>query len=90
MAGNDNSWSSFMQSRTVRLALNTVCTLVCVSHAADGVRELMSGGSPMLIEQIGQTAYYALTIGRIVVLSFVAFAFARLTYKVAVEEDKDK
>lgn len=78
-----------MQSRTVRLILNTLCTLVCVSHAADGVRELMSGGSQILIEQIGSTAYYALTIGRIVVLAWVAFVFARMAYKAATEEDTD-
>lgn len=87
MANNGNDWNSFMQSRQARLILNGFCTLICAWYAVDAVREMISGGSPMLIEQVGSTAYYALTVGRALVCVWVSIVFGRMTYKVLTEKD---
>jgi hypothetical protein len=90
MAGGGNDWNSFMQSRLARIVLNGVCAVMTASYAIDAVRELLSGGSPMMIEQIGTTGYYALTIARLLVCAWVSVVFTRATLKVMREQDDER
>lgn len=77
-----NDWNSFMQRKSVQVALYGICTIFCLAYAVDGIRELISpDSSAALIESIGTTAFYALTITRSVILLITTVAFARITYK---------
>ncbi len=89
MAGNDNGWNSFMQSKQARIILNGFCAVMCAVYAVDAARELLGGGNALLIEQVGQTAYVALTAIRGLVCAWVAFVFGRMTYKTFMESDED-
>ncbi|MBQ9005270.1 MAG: hypothetical protein IJ092_02730 [Atopobiaceae bacterium] len=90
MAANNNGWNSFMQSKQARIILNGFCAAICAVYTFDAVRELLSGGNAMLIEQIGQGPYTALTVVRGLVCAWVAFVFGRMTYKTFMEKDDDR
>ena len=88
MSNSGNDWNSFMQSRPARLVLNALCTVICAYYVVDGVREMMSPErSAVLIEQLGPTAYYALTVVRILVCIWVSVVFGRMTWKTFNEQD---
>ena len=90
MAANDNGWNSFMQSKQTRMILNGFVSVMCVVYAVDAARELLSGGNAMLIEQVGQTVYVAMTAIRGLVCAWVAFVFARMAFKTFMEKDEDE
>lgn len=90
MATGNNGWNSFMQSRQARLILNGFCAIICAVYAADAAREILSGGNAMLIEQVGQVAYVALTAIRGLVCAWVSVVFGRMTYKTFMEKDENE
>lgn len=79
-----------MQSRQARLILNGFCAVMCAVYAVDTVRELLSGGNPALVEQVGQTTYLILTAVRGLVCVWVSFVFGRMAYKTLMEKDADE
>lgn len=82
--GNNGGWNSFIQSREVQIALYGVVVVFCVYYAIDAVIELMDPArSAMLIEAMGQTTYYIVTIARAVVCLGTGVAFARMTLRIA-------
>lgn len=86
-----NDWNSFMQNRLVRFVLHGMCAVICAFYAVDAVREMMSPErSAILMEQIGSTAYYALTIARVLVCIWVAVVFGRTAWKALNEKDAEE
>ena len=83
-----DDWNSFIQSKSVQVAMYSICVLLCVYYAIDSIREMMSPEqSAALIENIGEMSYYALAIVRCVVLAITAAAFARIVYKTIRRND---
>ena len=84
-----NDWNNFMQSKPIRIILYTVCVVFSGFYAIDAAMELVSPHeqSLMLIEQIGQTGFMAMTVARLLVCAWAAFSFARLTYKIFKGEE---
>lgn len=80
----DNDWNRFIQSKPVQLALNGFCAVICGYYAVGAVMDLVSPGEQalMLMEALGTTGYYALTVARMLVCLWVAIVFARMTVKV--------
>ena len=90
MANNGNGWNSFMQTKEAQMVLYSICVLFCVFYAVDGVMEMMSPErSALMMSNIGQPGYYALTITRVVVLLITGFAFGRVVYKIYKGKDKE-
>lgn len=88
MANNGNSWNSFMQSKQAQVVLYSICVFFCILYAVDGVLEMMSPErSASMIEAIGETGYYAMTIVRCVVLLITGVAFGRIVLKTMARED---
>ena len=88
MAGWGDDWNEIMQSKPARLVLNGICVVITASYAIGGVMELASEPSDttlLLIERLGTTGYYALTIARIVVCLWVSVAFARMIVRTIKE-----
>ena len=84
-SGND--WNSFMQSKSVMLAMHGMCVFLCVYYAIDGVLELMSPErSANMISMMGETGYYAMTIIRCIVLLITAGCFGRMMLKTLKEK----
>ena len=84
-----SDWNNFMQSRPVRIVLYTVCTCCCVFYAAGAVSDLLHPeNSTMLIETMGSTGFYVMTVVRLVVMAWVAFAFGRLVAKAIRGDDE--
>lgn len=82
VAGNNNGWNSFMQSKQTQVALYSICVAFCLYYAIDGVLELMSPErSANMINIMGAPGYYAMTIIRAIVLIATAIAFGRIAYK---------
>ncbi len=77
-----NDWNSLMQSREAQVVLYGIVVVFCAYHAIDAVRELMSPErSAALVEAMGQTAYYVVTILRAVVCVGTGAAFARMALR---------
>ena len=85
-----NDWNSFMQQKTTRVLLNALVACITAFYAIDAARELMTPSETglIMIEQIGQPAYLALTVARLAVCVWVSVTFARLVIKTLQEEDK--
>ena len=85
-----DDWNKFMQSGPVRTALYAVCAVFSGFYAASAVMDIVSPNesSLMLIEQIGQTGYIAMSVVRALVCAWAAIAFARLAVKVFTDKDK--
>lgn len=79
-----DDWNRFMQSKPVRLAMNGLCAGICAYYAIGAVFDLVRPGEQalMLIEAMGTTGFYALTIVRMLVCLWVTVVFARMTIKV--------
>lgn len=78
-----DGWNSFMQSREAQLAMYGVVVVFCVYYAVDAVRELMSPErSAALMEAMGATAYYVVTVLRAVVCLGTGVAFARMAARI--------
>ncbi|MDO5118473.1 MAG: hypothetical protein Q4G41_08080 [Coriobacteriales bacterium] len=91
MANRGNDWNSFMQSRYAQLVLNGFCTIITAFYAVDAVREMLSPErSAVLMQQVGPTMYYVLTVARTLVCVWVSFIFGRMTYKVYLKKDDDE
>lgn len=88
MAQNDD-WNSFIQSRPMRILLNAICAVCCGFYAVGGVRDLISpsDSSQVLLEQMGTTGFYAMTVIRTLVCVWVAVVFARMAYKAFKDVD---
>lgn len=84
-----DDWNSFMQSKPVRLALNAICAAACGFYAIGALIDLIRPGdqAQMLMETMGSTAFYALTVVRGLVCLWVAVVFVRMIIKVLKEED---
>lgn len=81
MLGNGDNWNEIMQSKVARLVLNGICVVVTGYYAIGGMVELAtppSESTQMLVDQLGTTAYFALTIARIIVCLWVCIAFLRM------------
>ncbi len=90
MANGGGGWNSFMQSREAQLVLYSICVFFCLYYAVDGIMEMMSPErSALMIANIGQGGYMALTITRTVVLAITAVAFGRIVYKIYKHGKKD-
>ena len=82
-SGGNNGWNSFMQSRETQLFLYGVVVVFCVYYAVDAVRELMTPErSAVLMEAMGSTAYYIVTVLRAVVCLGTGVAFARMALRI--------
>lgn len=89
MANAGNDWNSFMQSRQARLVLYGISVACCLFYAVDGVRELVASEPPaQLVEAMGETGYYVMTVVRTVVLLVTGVAFGRMAYKTYDEKDE--
>ncbi len=85
---HNNGWNSFMQSREVQLVLYGVVVAFCLYYAVDAVRELMDPErSAALVEAMGQTTYYVVTVLRALVCLGTGVAFARILLKIARGND---
>ena len=90
MSNWGNDWNDFMQSKQARLVLNSFCTIICAFYAVDAVREMLSPErSAMMIEQIGATMYYVITVARALVCIWVSVMFGRMALKTLKEKDED-
>lgn len=85
----NDDWYRFMQSKPVRVALNTMCAVITGSYAVGAVMDLVSPGdqAQMLMESLGTTGFYAITVARMLVCLWVAIVFARMTLKVFQDKD---
>ena len=83
MAGGNN----FMQDREAQIVLYGITAAITAWYAVDAVRELVSGGSAMLIEQVGQTAYLVLTVARLLVCVWASVSFGRMAWKTFQKKD---
>lgn len=82
-SGGNNGWSEFMQSREVQLFMYGAVVVFCVYYAVDAVRELMTPErSAVLMEAMGSTAYYVVTILRAIVCLGTGVAFARIALRI--------
>ena len=82
-----NDWNSFMQSREAQVILYGIVVFFCAYHAIDAVRELMSPErSAALVEAMGQTAYYVVTVLRAVVCVGTGAAFGRMALRAYQEK----
>lgn len=89
MAQIGDDWNSFMQTKTVRMAMYAIPVFFCVYYAIDSVLEMMSPErSANMINMMGAPGYYAMTIIRCVVLAATGIAFGRMAYKTMSEEDE--
>ncbi len=83
----NKDWYDFLQSRPVRMLLYGICAGACVIYAVGAVRELLHPETQaMLIDAIGLTSFYALTVVRLVVMVWVAFVFGRMVWKAFKDE----
>ena len=85
-----NDWNSFMQDKRIRAVMYGAAAAFCVFHAGRALYGLVTGpdeASRMLIEQIGQTGYVALTVAQVAVCAWAAIAFVRYIVKMMNEED---
>lgn len=90
MSNWGNDWSEFMQSKQARLVLHSFCAIICAFYAIDAVREMLSPErSAMMIEQVGATMYYVLTVCRTLVCVWVSVMFGRMTLKTLKEKDEN-
>lgn len=88
MAGNGNDWNSFMQQKSVQMLMYGICVLFCLYYAVDGIMEMMSPErSALMMQSLGATGYYALTIVRTIVLVCTAGAFARMVLRMRSEDE---
>lgn len=79
-----------MQSKQTRMAMYGICVFFCLFYAVDGVMEMMSPErSALMMANIGETGYYALTIIRTVVLIITGIAFGRIVLKTYKEDDDE-
>lgn len=86
---SNNGWDSFMQRKQTRMALYGICVFFCLYYAVDGIMEMMSPErSALMMTNIGETGYYALTIARIVVLLITGVAFGRIVLKTYKEPEE--
>lgn len=87
MSKMGDDWNSFMQGKQVQMVMYSICVAFCLFYAVDGVMEMMSPErSALMMQNIGETGYYALTITRTVVLLITAFAFGRIVLKTYRED----
>ena len=82
-----DDWNSFMQSKPVRIFLYGLCTVCCAFYAFGAVMDLVSPGDSavMLAQAMGQTGFTVMTVVRLLVCLWAAFAFGRLTFKIFQE-----
>ena len=84
-----NDWNEFMQSKQVRVVLYGVCTCFCAFHAVGAINDLrFPEGSAQLIEAMGSTGFYAMTVVRLLVMLWATIAFARMAIKALREGDQ--
>lgn len=85
----DNDWNDFVQSKPVRLIMNAICAIACGFYGISAVVDLVRPNEQafLLMETTGTTAFYALTVARMVVCLWVAVVFVRAIIKVLQEED---
>lgn len=89
MAQQGNDWNSLMQSREVRMVLYGVSAAFCGYHSVSAVFDLLHPeASALLVEQVGQTAFYAMTAVRLIALAWAGIAFARMAVKTFQEKDE--
>lgn len=93
MANGGNDWNSIMQSREARLVLYGISVGFCLFYAVDGILELMSpepsAQAAQLIEAMGETGYYVMTVARTVVLLITGVAFGRMVRKTYGRKDEE-
>ncbi len=84
-----NDWNEFMQSKTVRTVLYAICTLFCAYYAVMAVFDIVSPSeaSLTLIESMGTTGYYIMTVIRMLVCAWASVSFARAAYKAFGERE---
>jgi len=88
MANKSGNW--FSDNWEAQLLMYGICTAFSAFYVVDAVRELLSPqNSAAIIESIGTTGFYALTIIRLVVCAWAAIAFARMAWKVFQERDSN-
>lgn len=85
-----NDWNEFMQSKSVRTVMYAVCAVFSGFYAVSAVMDIISPSDSalILIEQMGQTGYVAMTVARALVCGWAAFAFARIAVKTFTDKDK--
>ena len=89
MANLGNDWNSFMQTKQARMTLYGISVFFCLYYAVDALMELMSPErSATMMQMVGPTGYYAMTIARFVVLLVTGIAFGRMVYKTYASEDE--
>jgi hypothetical protein len=89
MAQQGNDWNSFMQSREVRVAMYGICAAFCIYHCVSAVFDLLHPENSMqLIEAMGSTAFYAMTVVRFVALAWAGVAFGRMALKAFREKSE--
>ena len=85
-----SDWNSFVQSKSVQIAMYSICVFFCVYYAVDSILEMMSPErSAAIVANIGAAPYYALAIIRCIVLAITGLAFARIVYKIIRRDDGD-
>ena len=91
MANKGNNWNSFMEDKPTRILLNVLCMGFCGYHAFGAVMALVRPGesSQILMAQMGQTGYVAMTVVRLLVMLWAVVAFARMAIKTYQEDDKE-
>lgn len=78
-----------MQSREARIVLYGICTVFCFYHSVSAVVDLLHPEtSAQLIEAMGSTGFYAMTVVRLIALVWAGVAFGRMAYKAFQEKSK--
>ena len=89
MANGGSNWNSFMQGRQARLVMNGLCVFFCVYYGVDALMEMLTPErAELMMQSLGPTAYYAVTIVRMLVCLGTGVAFGRMFLKVLNEEDE--
>ncbi len=91
MSNNGSSWNDFIQSREARLVMYAFCSLMCAGYAVDAVREMLTPErAAQLMDQVGATTYYLLTVTRALACAWGAVAFGRMSFQLYREKDDHK
>ena len=76
-----------MRSKPAQIVLYSLCVLFCLRYAIAGVWELMHPQDAVtLIQTMGETAYYVVTIARVAVCFITGIMFGRIVYRIAREK----
>ena len=84
-----DDWNSFMQSRLVRVVLYSICAAFGFFYALAAVPELLHPErQAAYVEAVGTTAFYAITVVRMLVMVWVGVMFARMALKAFQDKDE--